>query len=512
MKKAMFLLLALLLLGAAAAASAEVTISFTPENPRMGDYVDVTVTSDREGAQTAVWVLSTPTEKVFSGETEARTSASFRPRKEADYTLSVTLSWGKKDTETASVTIPVSGEAPVQQGEDVIYSQRDGWWASKPYSKAHKRSVQKSGCALFALSHALQRMGISGDDVLPDVLAAANSRFYIEGRGTNNEGLINSAAEKFGFITQAEVLSGPEEIAACLRHGDYLSVGIVLGHIALADGVSEDGTKVHIVDSAFSATLERKDKFKTKPHFYYQNEDGSFTEPETPEQLPGLRWFFETGEYGGTEYWISMDYFANRDSRLIRPKWMNLETAEGSVPVTLDYIGTVWSRIVLNGEKVRVRTSELSWLHDEKTGAKIAVVSKKNTAFTDAAGNSISGIKALQPGAMVPVLWETDKLLYVHYRETFGYIKKANASLLDVSQDDFPAGIVSVNGKTTGSAKVNIRLEASAKAKTHYEWVAGTPLTLLEEKGKFWFAEGKGIRGWIQKEYVAEDRPDTPAE
>ena len=99
MKKAMFLLLALLLLGAAAAASAEVTISFTPENPRMGDYVDVTVTSDREGAQTAVWVLSTPTEKVFSGETEARTSASFRPRKEADYTLSVSLSWGKKDTE-----------------------------------------------------------------------------------------------------------------------------------------------------------------------------------------------------------------------------------------------------------------------------------------------------------------------------------------------------------------------------------------------------------------------------
>ena len=35
----------------------------------------------------------------------------------------------------------------------------DGWWRGKVYSKEHKRTLESSGCALFALSHALQRIG-----------------------------------------------------------------------------------------------------------------------------------------------------------------------------------------------------------------------------------------------------------------------------------------------------------------------------------------------------------------
>ena len=36
-------------------------------------------------------------------------------------------------------------------------------------------------------------------------------------------------------------------------------------------------------------------------------------------------------------------------------------------------------------------------------------------------------------------------------------------------------------------------------------------VTLLEEKGNFYLAEGKGIRGWIQKEYVTPDQ-EEPSE
>ena len=35
-------------------------ITFSPENPRVGDYVDVTVTADREGAQGVRYTLATP--------------------------------------------------------------------------------------------------------------------------------------------------------------------------------------------------------------------------------------------------------------------------------------------------------------------------------------------------------------------------------------------------------------------------------------------------------------------
>ena len=36
---------------------------------------------------------------------------------------------------------------------------------------------------------------------------------------------------------------------------------------------SKDGQYVHIVDSATGATFERKDKWKTKGHIFYQKED-----------------------------------------------------------------------------------------------------------------------------------------------------------------------------------------------------------------------------------------------
>ena len=47
----LFTLALLMALLGCAAAYAEVEITFTPENPRVGEYVDVTVTPGRDGAQ-----------------------------------------------------------------------------------------------------------------------------------------------------------------------------------------------------------------------------------------------------------------------------------------------------------------------------------------------------------------------------------------------------------------------------------------------------------------------------
>ena len=53
--------LALLLLALfCVSAAAETEISFTPENPKKGEYVDVTVTPGREGAVGVRYELSTP--------------------------------------------------------------------------------------------------------------------------------------------------------------------------------------------------------------------------------------------------------------------------------------------------------------------------------------------------------------------------------------------------------------------------------------------------------------------
>ena len=508
MKKLIFTLLAALLIAAASAACADVTVTFSPQNPRAGDYVDVTVVCDRDNPQTVAWSLSTPESKVFSGDPTEHFTASFRPRTEADYTLSVTVSYGKKDEETASVVIPVSGQAPVQQGPDVVYSQKDGWWHDKVYSSKYHRSLEKAGCAIFALSHALQRMGIDGDDVLPDQLAVTYKSCYIEGRGTANEILTARAGEKYGFTTADDLIESEAGLTTCLRLGDRFTFSIVIGHIAYADGLSEDGTKVHVIDSAPGATYERiKNAWP-----WYIAEDGSFAEAKTADELPGIRWFFETGEYGGAEYWLDLEYCAKRGMRLIRPAWLTLEATDGILQsVAPDYFGTVWSRVTAGGELTRVRTKDLAWIHDGTDGMKIARITKKNTAFVDADGKKISGFKVLNPGLLVPVLREEAKQLYVCYRGTFGYIKKANAEFLSISEEDFPTGLVSINGRTSGSSTVRIRVEAKAKGSSYYDWVVGTPLTLLEEKGNFYLAEGKGIRGWIQKEYVTPDQ-EEPSE
>ena len=264
-------LAALLLILWGASASAEATITFSPEAPKKGEYVDVTVTPDRPGAQGVRYKLSVGSGTVFEGKEESKHyTASFRPRQEGTYTLTATIVYGKKDTETVSVTIPVSGVAPGQEGQDVVYSQKDGWWHDKVYSKKHRRSLEKAGCAIFSLSHALQRMGHTGEDIQPDKLAEKYTKLYIEGRGTDNEGLLVKAGAEYGFQTYPDLIETERGIAASLQRGDMLSFSVALGHIAMADGISEDGTKVHVVDSAPGATYERKDRFKTKGHIYYQ--------------------------------------------------------------------------------------------------------------------------------------------------------------------------------------------------------------------------------------------------
>lgn len=505
--KALLCLAAALLALAGASAAAEAKLSFSPENPRVGDYVDVTVVPDREGAVGVRYQLSTPAGVVFEGgeaDTTAHFTASFRPREEAVYTLTAVIVYGKKDTESVSVTVPVSGTAPEQEGPDVVYSQKDGWWHDVVYNKKHHRSLEKAGCAVFALSHALQRLGLEGEEIQPDSLAAKYSSFYIEGRGTDNGGLLTRAGSDYGFLTQPDLIETDRGVATCLKRGDLLSFGIVLGHIAMADGISEDGTKVHVVDSAPGATYERKDRFKIKGHIYYQEEDGSFTEAETADQLPGIRWFFETGEYGGMAYWMDLHYCAHKGMRLIRRPWLKADTGSGLQPVTLEYAGALISKVSSGNESRRIPTGDLAWTTDGADGPRIAVITnKKGAKLTDGDGKAVSG--TVYPGAMFIVLRVEDDLCYVLWKDTFCYIDRKNVDLLPVMREAFSTGIVSMNGKTAGTAKVTARYTPSAKGAKVTEWTIGTPVAVVETGKDFTLVEGKGYRGWIQNKYLTLD-------
>ncbi len=478
------------------AASAQIEIRFSPEVPRVGDVVDVKVTTDTENPLGITYALSTADGEVFTGEECSHYTASFRPRTEKPHTLTVTVRRGKKETETAEVSIPVSGFAPTEAGKNVLYSQKDGWWKDKKYSI---RSLEKAGCAIFALSHALQRMGFEGEDVLPDRLAEQYANCYIKERGTANERLLTLAGEKYDFITQDDLNESEADIAACLRRGDRFSFSIVIGHIALADGISEDGTMVHIVDSAPGATYERIKNGR----ICWMDEEGSFRDAASPEELPGIRWYFESGEYGGMEYWMDLKYCARRGLRLIRPQWLKLQNGEELTGTTFEYAGALISKVMLNGEAVRVPTRDLRWTTANAESSLLALVTPKGgTAFQNADGRNISGFLKIKQGTMLPVIDLSGKSCYVFYKGVFGYVSRKNIDLLETVQEDFETGLISKNGKTAGTATVAVRAEASAKARQITEWKIGTPVAVVREDGDFLLVEGKGMRGWVKKEFI----------
>ena len=513
----LFLLALLLALLCCASASAEVAISFTPENPRLGDYIDVTVTPGREGAQGVRYTLTTP-EGTVCDEKDATEhyTASFRPREEAEYTLTATVVYGKKDEESASVTIPVSGVAPVQQGADVVYSQKDGWWHSVIYRpKKPVETLEKGGCAIFSLSHILQRLGFSGEDVLPENLCVKNSRFYIPGRGTDNPGLILQASKDYGFTTQDDLIETEKGVADCLKRGDLLTFMIVTGHIAMADGISKDGQYVHVVDSATGATFERKDRWKTKGHIFYQKEDGSFTEAMSADELPGIRWFFETEDYCGMAYWMDLHYCAHQGMRLVRRDWLQLETEGGLESVGLDYSGAMVTKVIRGqedaSESLRVPTKDLRWNTTGADSPKVAVVSnKKGANLVDGDGKNLERYsKKLTPGTLLTVLDAGEDLCYVFWRDTFCYIATKNVDLLPVHDGSFSSGIVSMKGKTSGTAKVTVRAGTNKKSVKVTEWTIGTPIAIAGKDGSYYLAEGKGRRGWIHEQYVTLEGADT---
>ena len=508
--KTLLFLAVLLLVCAGASALAETQLAFTPENPRLGDYVDVTVTPGREGATAVRYELSTPAGAVYKSKSKdlsAHFTASFRPREEAVYTLTVLVVYGKNDTETVSVDIPVSGTAPVQEGPDFVYSQKDGWWPKVMYrTKKPVETLEKGGCAIFTLSHLLQRLGSTGEEVLPALLASRNSRFYVQG-GTDNGGLIRQASKDYDFVTEDELIESEHEIAAALRRGDMFSFSIVTGHIAMADGISEDGTKVHIVDSATGATFERKDRWKTKGHIFYREEDGSFTEAMSADELPGIRWFFETGEYSGMAYWMDLHYCAHQGMRLVRRPWLQADTGAGLQTVTMEYAGALVCKISNGTDNLRVPSKDLVWATDGADSPQIALVTaKKGTKLLDGDGKPLEGVKnPLSPGAMLPVVSVEDDLCYVYWKGVSCYVARKNVDLIPVVQDSFPTAVISMNGKTAGTAKVTVRNTPKNNGIRVTEWTIGTPVAVVEAGNEYSLVEGKGYRGWVQNKYLTPD-------
>ena len=287
----------------------EIQVELSADSLFVGDVLDITVRAWTE--YQCVYSLSRNGNQMVSGKDGAHFTASYRPRQAGNYRLTVNVK--DQDGLSASATAEFSVEASPAGSSALspVYSQKDGWWLDKAYRKSN---MDHSGCAIFTLSHALQRMGHTETETLPENLAVTYA-LCLTPDGTNNERLITTAASDFGFQTKRQLFTSAQQIVTLLKGGALFSFSVARGHIALVSGVSEDGSMVRIVDSAPGATFERI----VNVSLYYQMRSGSFRAVLSLDDIPGSRWYLDTEEYGGLEYWLPVSYAAKRGVRLIQP-------------------------------------------------------------------------------------------------------------------------------------------------------------------------------------------------
>ena len=192
-----------------------------------------------------------------------------------------------------------------------IFSQSSGWWANRKYGGSN---LQKSGCAIFALSHALQWLGFEGEEITPDALAKKYA-FCLREDGTINSTLVGNAGDDLGFKTRYDLYHDLRTISTKFEEGAVFSFAVVSGHIAMAADISSDGSMVRVIDSAPSATWERIGQNKL-----YIQQNGAFVPIDDLADIPGIRYYPETDAFGGASYWLESSYAARRGLRLIQPE------------------------------------------------------------------------------------------------------------------------------------------------------------------------------------------------
>ena len=452
---------------------------------KVGDVVDLQIADEKD--VTCIYTVFLDGQKIYqSKEPDTHMNVSYRPREAGNYEIRADLTY--KSGETRQLTAAFTVEpGPEQTGGP--YSQRDGWWKDKTYRKSN---LDAAGCAIFTLSHALHRMGIEGEDSEPAPLAVKYALCLVKG-GTSNVWLIREAAEQFTFQTQADLLTNKNEIVREFRDGAMFSFSIVLGHIALAADLSEDGKMVEIVDSAPGVTLERI----KKASMYYRNEKGEYVAFTDLSQVPGTRYYLETQQWGGLTYYLDLDYVARRGVRLIKPYWLRLEENGESLPADLVQFGTVQSTITVNKKERLVPTDSLVWRSSTPTPMACYISGTKAVNMTDTAGKKVKSI----PGRTVlPVLNVLEDQVQVRYDDIVGYVAKKSVEVFELADVTGTPGVLSLKGRTSGKAQVRVRYTDGGKLMDNIR--IGTPVVVLSETKESYEVEVDGRRGFVQKEYV----------
>lgn len=169
--------------------------------------------------------------------------------------------------------------------------------------------------------------------------------------------------------------------------------------------------------------------------------------------------------------------------------------------------GTVYSQVIVNGEKKSVETCRLMYNIDEVPDEKrFAIVNaQKNgyaTMFYKASGKS-DVVGRFMTNRICLVLNVGDNFSKVWVDGSCGYIKNGSLIFMDGRGEQITTAQVSFNGKTKSANRINIHMNGKSKSRILADLPCGAEMTVFSTTEDGWTEiEAGGWHAWILSKYV----------
>ncbi|MCR5566031.1 MAG: hypothetical protein K6F61_04205 [Clostridiales bacterium] len=164
------------------------------------------------------------------------------------------------------------------------------------------------------------------------------------------------------------------------------------------------------------------------------------------------------------------------------------DPATGSAQqVKVVYMGIGRSMIQVNGESRLVNTADMTWNTEAPAEKVLAVVASRQVYLHKNAARKSLGIKQIYRDSVVRVLATGKNWTFVDHAGDCGYILTSALDFYANDHTDFEGGYLSLNGKTTGKGRVQVRDFETNKILEGFK--PGTPVTVFDILEDYNYAE-----------------------
>lgn len=225
----------------------------------------------------------------------------------------------------------------------------------------------------------------------------------------------------------------------------------------------------------------------------------------------------------GTEQEIGEEKEYNESSGLTREEWearmAKAKAANGSTtgtvytdpegnvhPADLISLGLGMSTVKVEGEKIQVATSQLSWDTNAPEDKVLAVVSANKQGYATLRSKKSKSAFVMNhciTCSLVRVISYGKTWCLVDYQGLRGYVLTGALSFFSNEAKEYQTGCISFRGKTSGSKNtVHTRAAAKSSARTLGEYAVGTPIAVFDNDGKWCEIDIDGFHCYVLSEFV----------